>query len=248
MKVALCISGQARFVQKCFPAIKSNIIDQADTDVFCHTWLPKEGFEYKFIGQNYQQGWKDFKITDDDINAIQDLYKPVRSIILPVEEMFVDVLTGDSIPKYYGGVAECDRDRYRLKMIKASLGMYKGIWAANHIKEEYRLTNNVKYDYVIRCRYDVIPCRPIKYDSMSDGHILYEELNQPDGMVSDLINIGSNGVMNAYSSIFHNWETLVNMSMRKRNVWCNELLISEMMEIFEIKKTPQYWALQLVRL
>lgn len=248
MKVALCLSGQPRWAKQCFPLIKSNIIDQHDTDVFCQIWTPRDNFEYKFSGDYCERGWKDFKITEDDVSDVINLYNPKVATMMVSEEMFKVVPLGDTISKYYGGIAQDDRARFARKLVVSSLGMYKGIFEANKIKEEYRLKTGTKYDYVIRARYDLIPNRPIRYDSMPDGHILYEELGQPDGMISDWLNIGSNDVMNAYSDIYSNWQYLVEQSLNKRNAWCNELLISEIMEMFGIQKMPQYWGLQLLRL
>ena len=38
MKVALCLSGQARSFDKAFPFVKKNLLDKHDVTVFFHTW------------------------------------------------------------------------------------------------------------------------------------------------------------------------------------------------------------------
>lgn len=38
MKIALCLSGQARSFDKAFPFVKKNLLDKHDVTVFFHTW------------------------------------------------------------------------------------------------------------------------------------------------------------------------------------------------------------------
>ena len=39
MKIALCFSGQPRFVNECSPLIRNNVIQDYDIDVFAHLWF-----------------------------------------------------------------------------------------------------------------------------------------------------------------------------------------------------------------
>ena len=39
MKIALCFSGQPRFVNECSPLITSNVIQDYNVDVFAHLWF-----------------------------------------------------------------------------------------------------------------------------------------------------------------------------------------------------------------
>ena len=39
MKIALCFSGQPRFVNECAPLIKANVIQDYNVDVFAHLWF-----------------------------------------------------------------------------------------------------------------------------------------------------------------------------------------------------------------
>ena len=40
MKIALCLSGQARSYEKGYEYHKKNLLDHYDVDVFYHTWRP----------------------------------------------------------------------------------------------------------------------------------------------------------------------------------------------------------------
>ena len=39
MKIALCLSGQPRFINECAPFILKNICEGYDADVFFHLWF-----------------------------------------------------------------------------------------------------------------------------------------------------------------------------------------------------------------
>ena len=39
MKIALCFSGQPRFVNECSSLIKANVIQDYNVDVFAHLWF-----------------------------------------------------------------------------------------------------------------------------------------------------------------------------------------------------------------
>ena len=38
MKLALCFSGQPRYLKECYPAIYKNLLEKYSPDVFVHTW------------------------------------------------------------------------------------------------------------------------------------------------------------------------------------------------------------------
>ena len=70
MKVALCLSGQPRFVEKGFPSIYRNFIEPYDCDVFIHTW--SDGF------------------PQENVQLLQELYKPVSMKVEPCHSPIYD--------------------------------------------------------------------------------------------------------------------------------------------------------------
>ena len=42
MKIALCFSGQPRFIEQVAPYVKENIIGDYDVDVFAHLWFDED--------------------------------------------------------------------------------------------------------------------------------------------------------------------------------------------------------------
>lgn len=53
MKIALCISGQPRSVEKGFEFYKKNLLDSYDVDVFVHTWF-YDFYDYNYITKIYK--------------------------------------------------------------------------------------------------------------------------------------------------------------------------------------------------
>ena len=249
-KVALLISGQPRYSMRGYQAIKPNIIDQADVDVFCHVWKPNPQIESKFATTNYDPKWVGYQPTRDDIENNRTLYKPKTYIEMNQIDFKSDVGIGDSINRYYWGLKEApqeEKDRYASIMKRNSMSMFYGIYHAFTSMMDYSLETNTKYDFIARTRYDLIPTRPINFHSLPKDAVSYEEMGQPDGMISDWLNIGPRNRMIFFAFLSSSWHSLVNELLQKNNAWCNEMIIKTALEHREIQSVPQSWGLSIVR-
>ena len=58
MRIALCFSGQPRFIEQVSPSILENVIGEHDVDVFAHLWFDDDlqTSPYKYGGAGK---WKD---------------------------------------------------------------------------------------------------------------------------------------------------------------------------------------------
>ena len=74
MKVALCLSGQPRFVQEVAPYIIQNCCDGYDVDIFAHLWFDEnlQTNPYKFEGQ-----WQSQRLRSTAVDEVLKIYKPV---------------------------------------------------------------------------------------------------------------------------------------------------------------------------
>ena len=129
MKVALCLSGQTRNWMGCRDTIKKHIIEPLNADVFFHTWSVKGEKIYDYHPPDYVIN--NFPIDGD----LKEFYTPISSII--------------EVPNYSEFKA-ITPTRYH-----NTLMMHYSIWKANELKKVYEDTNNMKYDLVIRCRFDL---------------------------------------------------------------------------------------------
>jgi hypothetical protein len=131
--------------------------------------------------------------------------------------------------------------------------MYYSIYKANELKEVYANESGFVYDYVIRIRFDLMPLEPIICHKLDPLYIHYLELNQPDELISDWINISSNAVMNIYSSLYLNIEYLNTFQYYKKeerqdNLYepsdiCGgfgEHMLRDLMHLYKIPKQGLY--------
>ena len=80
MKIALCFSGQPRFIEQVAPYVKENIIGDYDVDVFAHLWFDEDlqTKPYKYGGSG---GWKDQRIASNAIEQFEQTYNPMPNKI-----------------------------------------------------------------------------------------------------------------------------------------------------------------------
>lgn len=132
MKIAVCLSGQPRTIEFAAPNIMQYFSGEHEYDFFCHTW---DYNTYKRKMENPPAGvqpvyWEGN--TNVDINWLEDcikVFKPKKYIV-------------DSLGAY-GSDFSWSSLTYSLMM-------------ANHLKKQYEIENNFRYDCVVRSRYDLI--------------------------------------------------------------------------------------------
>ena len=78
--------------------------------------------------------------------------------------------------------------------------MFYSMMMANLIKEQYSAETGVEYDLVIRNRIDYSPHVVLNLNDISidDDTLVYQDLNQPDGMISDWFGMGTTNKMNVF--------------------------------------------------
>jgi hypothetical protein len=208
MKVALCISGQPRQAVETYPYIMKNIIEPNNADVFIHMNYDTNNL---FIEKLHAD--KGNCILEKDIDKkIIDLYKPKR-VLVEKPRNFQKPNIGipekrlENIKKMNHHKNWSDEEHI-LYHVKQLTSMYYSIYKANELKELYANENGFVYDYVIRIRFDLLPLEPIYCAQLDPSFINYLEIGQPDNLISDWINIGSNLIMNIYASLYLNMDYL----------------------------------------
>lgn len=249
MKTALLLHGQPRFVEECFNYIKTNLLIPNNCDVFIHMWYDDAlvNNPYKFGGSG---GWINQRIKQNIDKKIIELYGPV-SYSIEAEKSFKNSALNfeSSIKKYFKGALERpDREpNFRDRTINNMYSMWYSVAKVNDLKKCHELKNDFKYDYVIHTRTDLELRQPIICSQYDNNALYYIDMGQPDGMVSDWINFGSSEIMDNYSSIFVNIETYLKLLLKERNVFCNELLIRKVCDLFNISYKSYGWHATLPR-
>jgi len=249
MRVALLLHGQPRFVEQSFNYINSNLIVPNKCDVFAHFWYDNTLIEnpYKYGGTG---NWINQRIPKDIDKKIIELYNPITySIDSSVEFKNSSLSFDESIKKYYKGALEKPElePDFRNRQIKNMHSLWYSVMKVNELKKCYELKNDFKYDMVIQTRFDLELKTIINCLNHNNNSLYYAEMGQPDGMISDWINFGSSEIMDNYASIFVNIDTYIKYLLKERNVFCNELLIRKICDIFSIPFIGHSWNITLPR-
>ncbi len=233
MKVALCLSGQPRFVEHAFPNIYQTLIEPNNADVFVHSW-----YDDKLAGSNFVSytvnGWDNSsdksKCPEGVDQKILELYKP-KAFLFEGQPENVDLkIALDEILNSHA--RHYSRD-YFVNMIYSS---WLSILKSNQVKEQYRLKNGINYDYVIRARFDSTVNAIIKCDNFDPDYLYTDNRGGlPPRMIEDWFAFGSNKIMNCYSAGFNFIEHFVEESNKIDKIFCGETIVYEMVKMCGIK-------------
>jgi len=120
MKIALCLSGQARSVKQGYEFVKKNLLDGNDVTVFCHVWESPEVVDI-------------------------ELYKP--------EALMIEKPLTNDLSKYTN--VPPPQPNWKVKdPARAAWNLLYSLKVANELKNVYEEEEQMKFDWVIRSRYD----------------------------------------------------------------------------------------------
>lgn len=228
MKVALCLSGQPRFIEYGYKSIYKNLIEPNNPDIFVHTWFDNNDANKKFRDDGNWNNNSNNKIDPFTEQKILSLYKPVRYVCEPQRKFKNSQWEMEkTIEKY---LSHLNKD-YVVDMMHC---MWYSIYQSNLIKETYKLEHDIHYDYVIRCRFDSIIPRMLICKELDPNFLwLSHDRNTPN-QLDDWFAVSSNDTMNLYSDGFNLINFLYKTSMMRDGLFCNENLMYELVKKFNI--------------
>lgn len=193
MKIAVCISGQTRFVEKGYEYLEDNLLESyPETDIFVHTWYDplkeNENLEYNWNSGNVQ------KYSSQSVLNIKELYNP-RNILIESPKTFFN---------------------FQEKTIENNYcSQFYSIKKCNELKQTYESENNFIYDIVIRTRFDWAYCNQIDFISLDLNHVYIVDANHTTNVrgnkhVNDQFAIGNSSNMNHYCSTYDNVGSYIN--------------------------------------
>jgi hypothetical protein len=207
MKIALCMSGQARGVVNGWPSICGNLMNPNAPEVFVHVW----GAE-----------------SDEQVKAIRALYNPVSMVVEPPRLFSNSRLDIDrQRARYPHGSSRDD-------FVDRSYSMWYSIQQANLVKEKYRLEHDIHYDYVIRARFDLSFSRPIECVGYDNSVIHLTDKCIPE-MIDDRFAFGPTRLINIYSSGFAFYDQINALRSAKDGIFCAEIILYEMLRTFGVE-------------
>jgi hypothetical protein len=190
MKIAMTISGQPRQYAAGFLECKKWFLDKYDVDVYLHSWVDKEFHKYDFFDEGKLQ--TTYTATENNYNELLELYKPK-------DYLFEKAITFDVT----------DIKGINNQRLNSQLGMWMSLKRAWDLVEE----SGIKYDYVIRTRFDlkftdlVVESCPLisNITELDPNQVNLFDYNSEDYRrlnVNDLFAIGGYDVMKIYHNLF----------------------------------------------
>lgn len=137
MKIALTLSGQPRHHRKGFLENKKHFLDKYDVDVYLHSWLGAEFKRYRYGAVR-----KSYKASPEVYDQLVEWYQPK------------DYLFEKPINFDITGIEDYER-------INSQMGGFMSAYRAWSLIEN----SGIKYDYIIRTRYDLYYSHYIKNDN-----------------------------------------------------------------------------------
>jgi hypothetical protein len=178
MKIAICVSGQARNFKQSYNSLKIYLLDKYDCDVYFHTWKTPN-----FESTNFGFGNTQYTLTDNDYNDLIQLYNPKKYII---EKPIVFDASDYKCPIWR-------------QPLNNTLSMFYSIYKSIQLVEG-------EYDYIIRTRFD-IDYSKFNLELPQEGITLPEwntDIRVKDRGYYDVLAIGKQQDMNTYSETFSN--------------------------------------------
>jgi hypothetical protein len=238
MKIALCFSGQPRFVEYCAPSILENVIQNYDVDIFGHLWFDDElqSQPYKWGGNG---GWKDQRIEETAIDSFKKIYNPIK-LVTEKSKKFKDEYLEEDFEKsqkaYWAGSINSELEpNFKERQINNCLSYFYSLSEVNKLKQLYEFENKFKYDYVIRCRTDSIVGTQIKFENYNREYFHCTSLQQQPPFINDWINFGGSDIMEVFMGVFPLCQRIIDLTKYKNDgTWCIELIHSEILDLLGV--------------
>ena len=236
MKIALCLSGQPRFVKEVAPYIIQNACDGYDVDVFAHLWFDDIllNTPYKIGAKNDQ--WINQRLNKSAVFDFLNIYNPISHIVEPSKKFIDPTIHFETSLNRYWTWGEPGQE-FRDRIINNTISYYYSLNQVNNLKKVYEYANGFKYDWVVRCRTDTILHTKINYEHYDPNVINFSNIsNQPDGMINDWFDFGGSKVMDAFMGVFPVFDFAIEKCMNENdNAFCPELIHRKMIDFFNIK-------------
>jgi hypothetical protein len=138
MKIAFCLSGQPRFVEKGVDSFQKNILKNNNVDIFIHNWYDKNNKNKKFDSSQFYLDSKTGHQSEKTESILNNLSP--KKIILEQPKNFEEFSHLVDLPT--------------AKQTKLA-SMFYSMYRCNQLKKEYEHENGFIYDLVIKTRIDI---------------------------------------------------------------------------------------------
>ena len=128
---------------------------------------------------------------------------------------------------------DVDLDEFKLYLLNNNLSMWYSLSESFRLMNDYSKLKNIKYDFVIRSRFDVFARRiPANFEFENDNqnYVIIQDMKLPKGMINDWFALGDFEGMKNYCSVFDNFADTYGEVLKKYQYWCNEFGLLQVLE------------------
>lgn len=232
MNIAVCISGGIKYPEKSLESLK-NIFPNDNIKVFIHTWEIVDKKTYL----------KNTKITREEeilLYVENEKTEQLKNILRQTSSNQLDFLKNynyqDILIEIFDEKEIIFKNLFdNLKFISYErddiglISMFYSVYKCNELKIKYEKQNNMKFDKVIRMRFDTDFMGKKLFVNELIGDITIPNGPDWDGL-NDQFAIGSSESIDYYSNLYNNFESLQHISFHP------EKLLKEYMSKIEVKR------------
>ena len=238
MRIAVLLSGQPRFLERCYPFIYEFILRPNDMpDVFAHLWWSEElcSKPYKSGGDG---GWIHQRISTTAPQTFLKLYEPVRVSVEPPKTW---EFTPPRLSAVIEGASEGD--------LSNNLSMFYSMYQANELKKAYEHENGFRYDWVIRFRTDLEIYTPVICRDLRPNIFYFSDIGQRSEFVCDWLNIANSAQMDVATRVWPDFRLLFEKHYGKDSdeKFSNEHILRHQLVDAGIQTQPMKWRVTLPR-
>jgi len=217
MKVALCLSGHVRTYYFTKQFWDENLFGRGlNVDVFMHIW---DTIGPRSFGHNRTEHYPEPRLDLDsgilespaiNLDHVQHVWNPTSIAVENYDDKhqtFVDQITPILEERDRRGIAAGFEHHHPLSVRSMLYKRYK----CDSLLQEYKRTNNVKYDLVIHTRPDVVLTQPLLNEVTNNNDTLYFHNCRsvtPDPEINDFGCMGPEQQGNIWCDLYNRIDTL----------------------------------------
>ena len=204
MKIAYCFSWQARTFDICYPYIKKNLFDcnSQDYDVFCCVEDDKDLYKINILKPK-----SILKLKSSEVEKIikKDYWKFLKKWNY---KDFLYTYNTNKSPIIYL------QQLYKNKKV-------------NDLRIKYEKENNIKYDIIVRIRFDMLPIHEIIINNTKNKIVISNCKVDKSNAINDMFAYWNNENINKYYSMYDNFKELTYKLSIEKNLLYKFLLFIE---------------------
>ena len=165
LKTAVCISGKLSMLEN-YDNIRQHIIEPYNADVFIDTWIPFNQNTMKVSPKPMDaDSWKDISIFPEhmiDLNAIvTQAPVDINVFVSTWKPRLINMEYFDAMPLIYQIRRTLPKNTMTYSsgdspgtIVENVMFMFYKIWKCNQLRKFYEQINRIRYDRIIRLRFD----------------------------------------------------------------------------------------------